>query len=164
MVLVLLACAAAGGGRGAGVVSAVQRAARKPFRLVAPVVREHPIHKQCCDMMRIELAPAGKVSRRGVCWWSIDMANYGGEVPGIRMSRGIIAGVPDVFVLYAGRAYFVEIKAEDGVLSDAQQSVASAVLAARGLFGVARSADEMLALLDGWSIPRKGLIRRTSVA
>jgi hypothetical protein len=58
----------------------------------------------------------------------------------------------------------VEIKAEDGVMSEAQQSVASAVLASRGQVGVARSADEMLALLDAWNIPRKGLIRRASVA
>jgi len=145
-------------------VSAVQRAARKPFKLVAPIMREHPIQKQIADALRLEIAPAGKVSRRGVCWWSVDHANYAGEVPGIRHSRGIIAGIPGLYVLCAGRAYFVEIKAEDGEMSDAQRSVASAVLASRGLFGVARSADEMLALLDAWNIPRKGIIRRASVA
>jgi hypothetical protein len=145
-------------------MSAVQRAARKPFKLVAPIVREHPIQKQICDVLRLEIAPPGKVSRRGVCWWAIDHANFAGEVPGIRIGRGIIAGILDTFILYAGRAYFVEIKAEDGVMSEAQQSVASAVLASRGQVGVARSADEMLALLDAWNIPRKGLIRRASVA
>ena len=51
-------------------------------------------------------------------------------------------------------AYMVEIKTPAGVLSDAQRAVATAVLAAGGHFGVARDADEALACLDAWGIPR----------
>ena len=47
-----------------------------------------------------------------------------------------------------------EIKAEAGVLSHAQRSVAAAVLAAGGHVGVARDAEEALACLDAWGIPR----------
>jgi hypothetical protein len=54
--------------------------------------------------------------------------------------------VPDLFVLHRGIAHMVEIKTDDGVLSDAQRSVATAVLAAGGHV-VSRDADEALACL-----------------
>jgi hypothetical protein len=127
---------------------------RRPYRLKAPVVREHPLQKQIADTLRIELAPPGKVSPHGVVWWAIDHANYAGEVPGVRVGRGIIAGIQDLFILYRGRAYHPEIKAVDGALSEAQQSVCSAVLAAGGRVAVVRDADEMLVCLDEWGIPR----------
>ena len=134
---------------------------RRPYRLIQPVVREHPIQKQICDTLRLEVAPPGKVSRFGVVWWAIDHANYAGEVPGVRVGRGIIAGIQDLFILYRGRAYLPEIKAADGALSEPQQSVCAAVLAAGGRTAVVRDADELLACLDVWGIPRN---RRVMVA
>lgn len=131
----------------------------KAFRLMAPRVPEHPIQKQIADVLRLEIAPPGKVSRAGVVWWSIDHAFYGGAAPGERLGRGIVAGIWDVFVLYRGRAHHVEIKADDGELTDAQQSVGSSVLFAGGRCGVARTADEMLDLLDRWGIPRDRRLR-----
>lgn len=131
----------------------------RPFRLTAPVVREHPLQKQIADVLRLEIAPPGKVSRDGVVWWAIDHANFAGEVPGIRIGRGIIAGIQDLFILYRGRAHHPEIKTADGVMSEAQQSVSAAVLAAGGRVAVVRDADELLACLDEWRIPRKGRVR-----
>jgi len=125
------------------------------------VVREHPLQKQICDVLRLELAPAGKVSAHGVVWWSVDHANYAGEVPGIRLDRGIVAGLPDTFLLWLGRAYMIEIKAADGLLSLPQRSVCAAVLAGGGQVGVARDAAEAVACLDQWHIPRS---RRTTLA
>jgi hypothetical protein len=139
-------------------------ARRRPYRLTAPVVREHPLQKQICDALRIEVAPPGKVSRFGVVWWSIDHANYAGEVPGIRVGRGIVAGIQDTFILWCGRAYLVEIKTEDGELSLPQQSIMSAVLAGGGRVGVVRNADEMLGFFDAWGIPRARRIRGSVVA
>jgi hypothetical protein len=133
--------------------------ARPAFKLTAPIVREHPFQAQIAGVLRIEIAPPGKVSRAGVIWWAVDHANYAGEVPGIRIGRGIIAGIPDTFVLYRGRAHHIEIKAEDGALSDAQQSVGTAILFAGGHFGIARSAAEVLDLLDEWQIPRNRRVR-----
>lgn len=124
------------------------------FRLTPPVVREHPLQKQIADVLRLEIAPPGKVSKAGVCWWSIDHANFAGEVPGVRVGRGVIAGIPDTFLLHKGRCHFVEIKADDGQLSEAQKSVATAVIVAGGRVGVARSAGEVLLCLDEWQIPR----------
>ncbi len=131
----------------------------KPFRLTPPVVREHPIQKRICDVLRLEIGPPGKVSPAGVVWWSIDHANYAGEVPGIRVGRGIIAGILDMFLLHLGRAHMIEVKASDGALSDHQQSVAAAVLAAGGHVGVVTDEWQTLDCIDQWKIPRRGRIR-----
>jgi hypothetical protein len=133
----------------------------RPFKLTAPVVREHPQHKAIADVLRLELAPAGRLSPHGVVWWSIDMADFGGSVPGTRVARGVCAGVPDLFFLHLGRTFLAEIKALDGILSDAQRSVLSATIGAWGSVAVVRDATDMLACLDQWKIPRAMRIRGT---
>jgi hypothetical protein len=127
----------------------------KPFRLTPPAIPEHAIQKQICDVLRLELAPAGKVSAAGVVWFAIDHANYAGEVPGVRIGRGIVAGLPDLFFLYRGQAFLIELKTPEGALSAAQQSVAAAALSAGARYAVATSAEEVLACLDAWQIPRR---------
>lgn len=124
------------------------------FKLMPPRTPEHSLQKQINDVLCIEIAPAGKVSPFGVVWWCVDHANYAGEIPGIRVGRGIIAGIPDLLLLHLGAAFLIEIKAEDGELSDAQRGVLAAVLAARGRVAVARDAWEVLTILDYWKIPR----------
>jgi hypothetical protein len=63
-----------------------------------------------------------------VVWWSVDHAAYAGAAPSARVGR-IVAGVPDLFVLFRGIAHMVEIKTPAGELSDPQQLVMAAVLA-----------------------------------
>jgi hypothetical protein len=87
------------------------------------------------------------------------MANYAGAVPGIRISRGICAGVPDIFLLHLGMSYMLEIKTAIGELSQPQRSVCAAVLASGGRVGVVRDADETIRTLDGWGIPRSHRVR-----
>lgn len=124
------------------------------FRLKAPKVAEHGLQKAIADVLRLELAPPGKVSGRGVVWWSTDIANYGPGVPGARIGRGVVAGIPDTFVLYRGELFCIEIKTVDGVLSEAQQWVLAAIRCAGGKIGVARDSAEVTDLLDVWQIPR----------
>lgn len=129
-------------------------AAGKRFSLRAPVVREPILHKQIADAFRLEIGAPGRLSAHGVCWYSVDVAAYSGSAPGIRTGRGVVAGIPDMFVLYNGIAHFIEIKAADGELSHAQREVGTAILCAGGRFGLVRNASEALACLDRWSIPR----------
>jgi hypothetical protein len=124
------------------------------YRLRAPVVREHPLQKQIADVLRRELGPPAKVSRFGVTWFCIDHANYAGEVPGVRIGRGIVSGIPDLFVLHRGRSHVIEIKADDGSLSEPQQSVLAAMLHTGTAAAVCRDWIEVLACLDTWEIPR----------
>ncbi len=132
------------------------------FRLTPPVRREHPLQRLIADCLRLELGPPGRVSRAGVVWWATDIADYAGAAPGTRSARGIIPGVADMFVLHRGRAHFAEVKADDGRLSEEQELVAAAVLAAGGRVAVVRDAAEMLACLDEWAIPRAQRLREAT--
>lgn len=134
-------------------------AKKRPFKLTAPIVREPVLHKQIADAFRIEIAAPGRISKEGVVFWSVDIAAYSGSVPGIRTSRGIIAGIPDIIVLFEGRAHFIEVKAEDGLLSEAQRAVGSAILLSRCCYGIATDAMEAIRLLDNWDIPRAHRLR-----
>jgi hypothetical protein len=96
---------------------------RRP--LPRPPVPEHPLQKQIADALRLEIAPPGKVSRDGVVWWSVDHASYAGIAPGARIERGMVASVPDLFVLHRGIAHMIETKTPAGELSEPQQSVMS---------------------------------------
>lgn len=131
----------------------------KPFRLQAPAPPERLIHKVIHNVLCHELARPGHISKAGVTWWSVDHADYGGHVPGTRVARGIIAGIPDAIVLYRGNAYFVEIKSDHGHLSDAQCELATGILTCGARFGVARDAAEAVRLLDVWEIPRAHRVR-----
>jgi hypothetical protein len=135
------------------------RRALHQVRQAAPVVPEHSLARQIADVLTLELAPPGRLSRHGVVWYAIDHAAYAGVAPGARVGRGIIAGIPDLFVLCGGLAGFIEIKTGAGVLSQSQRAVIAAVLGAGGRVGVARDAATTLACLDGWRIPRCGITR-----
>lgn len=132
---------------------------KRPFKLTAPVVLEHPRQKQICDVLTLEIARPGRVSQHGVVWYAIDHANFAGEVPGVRVERGIIAGILDTFVLYRGQTHLIEVKTDTGVLSDHQMWMIAACTAAGAKIGVVRDAMETLVCLDTWGVPRANRIR-----
>ena len=129
-------------------------ARRTVYRLTAPKVPEHAFQAALAKTLTIEIAPAGKLSSHGVVWFSVDHANFAGEVPGIRIGRGIIAGILDTFVLYRGRCYLVELKAEGGVLSDSQQATIAASTLAGVPCAVCNTIDDVIRALDEWGVPR----------
>lgn len=131
----------------------------RTFRLTPPRVPEAALHQQIARVLSVELAAPGRISAHGVCWFSIDIANYGGTTPGLRTSRGIVAGIPDSVVLYRGIAHWIELKAQGGMLSEAQREVGAGILLSGCHFGVARSVEEVLDLLDCWEIPRSRRLR-----
>jgi VRR-NUC domain len=133
--------------------------ARAAFKLRAPTPLEHPIQVQIAKVLTLELAPPGRPSEHGVVWYSIDHADYAGNVPGIRMARGIIAGIPDTFILYRGLCHLIEVKTDNGILSDAQRSVIAACITGHARVGVCGDAIEVLHCLDNWQIPRARRVR-----
>ena len=128
------------------------------FRLQAPVASEHQQQRQVTDVMRLEFCREGHLSPHGVCWFSIDMAHYAG-VPGTRVARGICAGVPDTVLIWKGRAYWIEIKTDRGVLSDDQRVMCAALVLSGSHYAVVRDADELLVAIDEWGIPRNRRVR-----
>ena len=129
------------------------------FALTEEHVPEHAEQRAMAKVLTMEIARAGHVSPLGVCWFSIDHAQYGGEQPGIRVGRGICAGVPDVLFLYQGRSYWCELKARDGSLSDPQRSMAATLLLSGCRIGVATDVDGVLRCLDTWEIPRRRMFK-----
>jgi hypothetical protein len=71
-----------------------------------------------------------------------------------------VAGVPDIIVLHAGRAYWIELKSRDGILSDPQRSMAAMLLLSGCRIAVACDVEGVLAALDEWGVPRKRMFRR----
>jgi hypothetical protein len=133
---------------------------RAAVRLL-PVPSEHSLQSQIAKGLAIELAPAGKLSAKGVVWFAIDHANYGGAIPAMRIGRGIIAGLPDIWVLYRGRAYLIELKGPNGVLSEAQKGFMAIAMLAGIQATVADSLDQVLVALDQWGIPRNRRMLRS---
>lgn len=129
--------------------------APKALRLTQlPPPKEWEIQARITRVLTREIAPPTKVSKHGVVWWSIDISSYHG-VAATRMLRGIMAGVPDMFFLFQGRAFFIELKRPElGEMSDHQCEVASAILVGGGRVGVACNEEQVLALLDAWQVPR----------
>jgi len=82
--------------------------------------------------------PSRRLSAHRAVWWSVDMAAFARTAPGLRTGRGCIAGVPDMIVLWQGRAFFIAVKASDGALSPAQKDVAMSVALCGCRLGVAR--------------------------
>lgn len=129
---------------------------------------EHEIQGRVCRVLAIEIAAPGRLSTQGVTWFCVDHAHYAG-IPALRVGRGIIAGIPDLFLLFGGLTHFVELKrpeapreASHPVLSEAQQWLLPVLAAAGSRVGVARSEWEVLTLLDAWEIPRRRLIKEAA--
>ena len=84
----------------------------------------------------------------------------------ISKGMGTKAGVPDILLLYQGRAFFGEVKAPAGSLTEAQRGAHSAITAGGCPVAVWRSVDDARASLAAWGIPTRetkestGRIRR----
>lgn len=119
------------------------------------------MHVAIAKVLSMEIAPPGRVSNDGVVWFSIDMVDYGAP-SAARLARGCVAGILDILLLWHGRAFVIEVKAQDGRLSDAQRSIIAATLSASGSVAVARDWVEVLRCLDQWEIPRARRVREAA--
>jgi VRR-NUC domain len=72
----------------------------------------------------------------------------------ILKSLGVRAGVPDTCWIKDGRAYLLEIKAEGGRLSPAQEQTLIALRAAGAHACHAHGLDQCLQLLEAWGLLR----------
>lgn len=143
-----------------GLLMARRGALRLTQEVLTPL--EHQTQTRICRVLAIEIAAPGRLSKAGVVWWCIDIADYAG-VPGTRVARGVVAGIPDMVLLHRGLAHFIEIKREgSGELSGPQQWLLPVLAAAGSRIGVARDEREVLALLDEWGIPRANRVTLTA--
>jgi hypothetical protein len=72
----------------------------------------------------------------------------------ILKGMGVVAGVPDVFVVHNGRCFAMEIKAPGGRATDKQLACITALREAGAFTCVAEGLDRALACLESWGLLR----------
>ena len=72
----------------------------------------------------------------------------------ILAGMGVVAGAPDILAWHDGRAYAMEIKSEDGKLSEAQAEMISRLDGAGVFCAVCYGIDRCLACLESWGLLR----------
>lgn len=72
---------------------------------------------------------------------------------------GVLAGVPDLLILWRGRALFVELKAKRGVLSAQQRTMHQLLVYCGCEVLVARSLDAVADWLRSFQMPLRGRVQ-----
>jgi len=67
-------------------------------------------------------------------------------------SLGVVAGVPDIIIIYGGRCYALELKAEGGRATPKQLEAIAAMEAAGAYCCIAEGLDRALACLEAWGL------------
>jgi hypothetical protein len=70
----------------------------------------------------------------------------------IMKGLGVVAGVPDVIVIHAGRCYALEIKAPGSRATPKQLAAIAAMEAAGAFTCIAEGLDRALACLEAWGV------------
>lgn len=109
---------------------------------------EQELHKTVKKYLDLILTPHS--------WWTtIDHAAKGRFQGQMRKARGVKKGIPDILILFAGRTYWIELKAPDGKLSPEQKACHEAIVSAGGGVTVARSVDHVSDALARWQVPTR---------
>lgn len=67
-------------------------------------------------------------------------------------AMGVVPGIPDLIMLYAGKTYGLELKTKRGVVSADQRAMLDAFRSAGAFAEVAHGIDEALAILNRWGL------------
>ena len=70
-------------------------------------------------------------------------------------AKGVMAGWPDLEVVWRGRIHCIELKSPKGVLSDDQITMHLALKRAGALIAICRSVEAVEGTLRGWGLPLK---------
>lgn len=90
--------------------------------------------------------------------WFCHIPNGGYRSPveaGIFKAMGVRSGAPDILLIHKGQAYFMELKAGSGELTENQINCHIALRAAGAPVIVVRSLDQALDCLHVWDIPTR---------
>lgn len=82
-------------------------------------------------------------------WFHVTNAPRSRRAGGKQKRMGMKAGVPDICIIYQGRALFIELKAGKGRLSAAQKAMQTKLtMAGAVVFSECRSLDEFIAFIE----------------
>ena len=77
---------------------------------------------------------------------------------------GVLAGIPDIFAIKAGKMFALELKTERGKLSPVQQATIEALTGAGVTCAVAHGIDAAIAQLEAWQLLRGKSVASASPA
>jgi VRR-NUC domain len=96
-----------------------------------------------------------KRAAHGVFMFAVPNGGYRRPVEAaIMKATGTVAGIPDTIWIKDGRCYALELKAEGGRLSPAQEQALIALRKAGALACHAHGLDQALRILEGWQLLR----------
>ena len=107
---------------------------------------EQAIQRNVFEHFRVRGAP-------GVFAFHVPNGGYRRKVEAaILRGIGTVAGVPDVCAIKGGKAFFLELKAEGGRLTKAQEQTLIDLRAAGAMATHAHGLDQALRVLEGWGL------------
>jgi len=130
--------------------TALAAAQRPALRLRAPQPTERQVQRSIVGYLRRALSAET---------WFAHIANQQGTnseaFSRSLLGDGLRPGAPDLLIVHAGRALFIECKSASGRLSEAQRACHAYLAGAGAAVAVVRSLEEAERALIGWGIPLK---------
>jgi len=77
---------------------------------------------------------------------------------GLSKALGMKSGIPDLLFIYKARPHFIELKAKRGKISDDQHSMIAMLISAGAVCAIAKSVEDVIAILQAWNIPLRARI------
>jgi len=109
---------------------------------------EHMLQKACAKFLNHALPED--------CFYTaIDHATRSAVEGAEKKSRGVKRGIPDLMFKFHRRTVWIELKTEKGVVSDTQEDVRAALTRQGDDWHVARSIDDVEAILRSYGLPLK---------
>jgi hypothetical protein len=91
--------------------------------------------------------------RPGLVFFAVENGGYRRPIEAaIMKSLGVLPGVSDLVLLHDSKAYFLELKSDNGRLSEHQQAFLASVNAAGGYACAAYGLDGALRCLEVWGL------------
>lgn len=130
---------------------------KRPLRSVASAPLEDDIHDALAQFLTVAIAPPGEANGHGVMWWTVEHRNARNAVEGAkRKKRGVVAGLPDVYVLFGGRLLAIELKRPGyapSTVSAAQRKFHAAMKACGATVTIKTSTESVAAFLTACRVP-----------
>ena len=111
------------------------------------------------QLQRSVLAHLGRRGVPGLWWCHVPNGGYRGAIEAaIFKSLGVIAGVPDLLLIFSGKTYGLELKAaKGGRLSPAQIRTQEQMRQAGAIVATVTGIDEALQQLESWGLLKHNL-------